>query len=148
MTPLVNTAIRRLKELAQNKTQTVFRVCSCSDALIQPSSEAQLGAASECCDASLINLYFACSHREEKVCLLSSVSGWKLVDAFVLFILGLPSNDGTHLIDQSRYAFVSSPSHVRRGLRDGRACEDLSLKHHTLWLMTYPKPATEESLVE
>lgn len=84
MTPLVNTATGRLKELAQNKTQTVFRVCSCSDALIQPSCEAQLGAASECCDASLINSYFARSHREERVCLLSSVSGWKLVDAFYL----------------------------------------------------------------
>lgn len=84
MTPLVNTATGRLKELAQNKTQTVFRVCSCVDAVIQPSSEAQLGAASECCDASLISLYFACSHREERVCLLSPASGWKLVDAFCL----------------------------------------------------------------
>lgn len=52
---------------------------------------------------------------------------------------GLTSNDDTHLIERSRYAFVSSPSHVRQGLWDGRAREDSSLKRHTLWLMTYLK---------
>lgn len=52
---------------------------------------------------------------------------------------GLTSNDDAHLIERSRYAFVSSPSHVRQGLWDGRAREDSSLKRHTLWLMTYLK---------
>lgn len=64
---------------------------------------------------------------------------------------GLTSNKNTYLNEESRYS--RSLLHARQGSwelceKQQIMCEDSSLKHHTLGLMTGLNPAVEESLVQ